>query len=106
MLSPLRLVTISPDGRPYRNIVKFLEILTILGATAILFSKLEEDMQTFGYYVCGGLVYVVVVRLLDARRRGAEKLLRRDPACPSPEALPRALWGVGLILLGGRRSGI
>ena len=59
MLSPLRLVTISRDGRPNRNIVKFGEILTILGATAVLFSKLEEDMQTFGYFVYIGLIYVL-----------------------------------------------
>jgi hypothetical protein len=61
MLSPLRLVQLGPDGNQFSYVIKFAEILVILGATAALFADLEEDMQTFGYYVYGGMFYVILM---------------------------------------------
>jgi len=38
---------------------KLIEIIAVLGSTGIAFTLLKEDMQTFGYCVYAGLVYVV-----------------------------------------------
>jgi hypothetical protein len=60
MLSPLRLFQIAPGAHPYSYLVKHAEIWVILIATAVLFSQLKEDMQTFGYFVYAGMVYVLL----------------------------------------------
>ena len=50
----LRVLSDAPGCR-----VKMIEIAAVLGATAALFWRLREDMQSFGYCVYLGLLYVV-----------------------------------------------
>ena len=55
LLEPaLRIIGTGPGCR-----LKLLEILAVLGSTAVLFWWLRSDMQSFGYAVGLGLVYVV-----------------------------------------------
>jgi len=55
MHTHLRLLSSQPGHK-----LKLGEITAVLGATAVLFHLLREDMRTFGFFVYGGLCYVVL----------------------------------------------
>ena len=60
MLDPLvRVLNDAPGTHPNRYRVKLFEMMGVLGGTAIVFFAFQEDMQTFGYFVYLGMVYMV-----------------------------------------------